>query len=635
MCGICGVAFADPRRAAEPETIARMMAAVAHRGPDGSGSALASGAALGFRRLSVIDLETGGQPIASEDGAVTLVCNGEIYNAPELRSELEAAGHRFRTRSDVEVIVHLYEDLGPECTTRLRGMFGFALWDARRRRLMLARDRLGIKPLVYAARPDALWFASEAKAILAAGVPDGGADPAAIEDIFALAFVAGPRTMFASIRKLPPAHVALYREGALSLHRYWSLPEDTEHHDRSAAEWAEAVREKLDESVRVHLRSDVSVAAWLSPGLDSSAVAALASRHLGESLHTFTVGFDDPEVDETRRFPTLDTYPGHEMPNERVVCGGDSLGLLPRSVWHHEQPTAFGTDVPRLLLAAATARRFKVVVTGEGADEVFGGYPHFAIERAAHRVAGLPPPVRRALAPLVAGRRPVVARMLLAPREMTRERYARLIGPVYADERHALLSAPLRERLAADPGRDDWPVSGPARRRGHWFDRLQRCEIALRMPDMVVHGLDRAAMAHGVEARVPFLDHELVELGARIPARLKARGGIEKALLRRALRGVLPEEVRLRRKRGLGPPFERWMREPLPEFAEDLLSPHRLEEKGYFEPHAVRRLLAEQQAGGRRLGAVLVAVLGVQLWDEIFLRRRGAAPGADPVRTPG
>lgn len=622
MCGICGVAFLDPRRWADQATIERMMASIVHRGPDGRGSARLAGAALGIRRLSIIDLETGDQPLANEDGAITLVCNGEIYNAPELRSELLGAGHRFRSRSDVEVIVHLYEDTGVECLTRLRGMFSLALWDARRRRLMLARDRFGIKPLVYAARPEGLWFASEAKAILAAGVEGGGADPRAIDDLFRFAFVAGPRTLFSNIKKLPPAHVALYQGGRLSLSRYWAMPEDDGRSGLRTGEWAEALRAKLEETVRIHLRSDVPVGAWLSPGVDSSAVASLAMRHLGRALPTITLAFEDPNIDETRRFPTLDTYAGYETPNQRAWCSADSLALLPRAVWHMEEPTAWCVEIPRMLLAEAAAREVKVVLTGEGSDEIFGGYAHFHMERISRHMALLPLAVRRTLlAPLVPAGRPMVSRLLLAPRTLTAERYARLVGPMHAEERHRLFSPDLRSRLAGAPeiGERIGPPEGV--RSKHWFDQLRQCDLDLRLPDLINHSLDRCSMAYGLEARVPFLDHELVELAGRIPARIQTRGPVEKFILRQALRGVIPEEIRLRPKAGMGVPFEAWMAGPLPSFAEEMFSERTLREKGYFEAAVVHQLLREQRDGRRKLGAVLMAVLGVQLWDEIFLRR--------------
>ena len=627
MCGICGVAFADPRRRAEQATIERMMASLAHRGPDGSGSTRPSGAALGCCRLSIIDLETGDQPIASEDGTVVLVCNGEIYNAPELRFELQSSGHRFRSRSDVEVIVHLYEDLGPECVAKLRGMFGFALWDVRRSRLMLARDRFGIKPLVYSQRPEGLWFGSEAKAILAAGVPGGEPDPVAVDDLFRFGFVAGVRTLFQNIRKLPPAQYALYDKGSLRVQRYWSLPSDFQEPTRRESEWAAALGTKLRETVAVHLRSDVPVGAWLSPGVDSSGVTSLAMKCLGQALPTVTLGFEDPDVDETGRFPTLNTYPGFDMPNERHWCVMESFELFPKAVWHMEEPTARCLEIPRMILSKASSRQVKVVVTGEGSDELFGGYVHYRLERISRLVARLPLAVRqKLLAPLVPSDRPIVSRLLLAPRSMSRDRYARLIGPLYSEERSRLYSADLRQRLGIQPLAEEWVIPQSWMRTKHWFELLRRCEFETRLPDFINHSLDRGSMAYGLEARVPFLDHELVELAARIPPRIQVRRPMEKFILRKALRGVIPDQIRLRPKAGLGVPFETWMRGPLPEFARDMLSERRLRDKGYFKPAVVHQLLREHQEGRRKLGAVLIAVLGVQLWDEIFLRRNASMP---------
>jgi asparagine synthase (glutamine-hydrolysing) len=626
MCGICGVAYSDPRRITEPVTVARMVSSLAHRGPDGEGSALLAGAALGIRRLAIIDLETGGQPLASEDGAITLVCNGEIYNAPELRAELTGSGHRFRSRSDAEVVVHLYEDVGAGCVTRLRGMFSFALWDAPRRQLLLARDRFGIKPLVYAVRPEGVWFASEAKAILAAGLAGGEADAAAIDDLFALAFVAGPRTLFANIKRLPPAHLAIYREGGLTVRRYWAMPEVGERSRLTASGWAEAVRAKLDESVGLHLRSDVSVGAWLSPGIDSSAVTSLAMRRLGRDLPTFTLAFEDPQIDETRRFPTLNTYAGYETPNRLASCGADSFELLPRAIWHMEEPTAWGVEIARLVLARAAARAVKVVLTGEGSDELFGGYAHFRLEKVSRRLALLPLAVRRALlAPLVPATRPMVRRLLLGPRGLPPERYAMLVGPLHAEERHRLYTPELARRVAGARAAavEATPAGEPGGRA--WFARLRQRDLDLRLPDLINHSLDRGTMAHGLEARVPFLDHELAELVARIPPDLVSGRGTEKPILREALRGIVPEEIRRRRKAGMGIPFEAWMAGPLPGFAEEALSERNLRDKGYFEPRAVRELLREQREGRRRLGAVLMAVLGVQLWDGIFLHGEPAA----------
>ena len=624
MCGICGSAPTDPRQPVDRAILERMTATLEHRGPDGRGIHAGTGIGLGIRRLAIIDLATGDQPIGNEDGSVVVVCNGEIYNSPELRAELERGGHRFRTRSDVEVIVHLYEDLGPDFVTRLRGMFGLAVWEAARRRLVLARDRLGIKPLVYSVTASALWFGSEAKAILAGGGVDRAADVRGIEDLFTFGFVLTPRTLFAGVRRLPPAHLLVWQGGTATLRRYWQPPFDAERSRRSEGEWAEALLAKLEETVRVHLRSDVEVGAWLSPGVDSSAVVSLARQALGRPLHTVTLAFSDPRSDETRRSRTLDAYPGYEeLPNERAMCTAQSFALFPQTVWHMEEPTAYALEIPRLVLSQASARRVKVVITGEGADELFGGYPYFRWNKLAVPFARLPLGLRRLLlGRTLEARRPWVVPLLLAPAEMGRERYRRLVGVVPAGVGASVLSAELRRRL--DEGRvdDGWLLSGEQLRSLSSFSALRRCEMQIRLPDFVLHTVDRAAMACGLEARVPFLDHELVELCAGIPPSLKLRGLTEKYILRRAVERVLPAEICWRRKRGLMAPSVGWWRGPLPPFVAEMLSEERLRGNGYFVPAAVAGMLERHRAGRADLGHALNAVLGIQVWDELFLKGR-------------
>ena len=603
----------------------RMTAILRHRGPDARGFYRAPGIGLGVQRLSIVDLHTGDQPIASEDGAVVVVCNGEIYNSPELTTELEARGHRFRTRSDVEVIVHLYEDLGVECLQRLRGMFAFALWDGTRRRAMLARDRLGIKPLHYAVGPDGLYFGSELKALLASDSVARDLDVHALDDLFTLGFVVAPRTLFRPIRRLLPGEYLLYQDGVVSAHRYWQprFPARGAPPTRSAHEWAECLLAKLEECVRIHLRSDVPVGTWLSAGIDSSGVTSLAQRITGGPLQTFTLGFEDPAFDEVRSQRTLDQFAGHDLLNERAVCGADAFELYPKAIWHTEDPSAAGIEVPRLILSEAAARRVKVVLTGEGSDEIFGGYPWFRWERLIRPLAALPLPVRRLmlLGPLLPAWKPRASRVLVAPPTMNLTRYRHLIGPLRNDAREPILSPAVRLPSGTD-GEGPWLPEEETR---GWtsFAQLQHYEMTVRLPDFVVHTLDRLSMAHGLEARVPFLDHELVELCAQIPPALKLRGSQEKHILRQALGGVLPPEILARKKRGLAAPVSGWLHGPLPAFAEDLLSPDRLREKGYFAPGVVRALLERHRRQKQRQGAsVLLSVLAIQLWDELFVRAR-------------
>jgi asparagine synthase (glutamine-hydrolysing) len=584
------------------------------------------GIGLGIRRLAIIDLLTGDQPLSSEDGTVTLVCNGEIYNHAELRGELRARGHRFRSASDVEVVAHLYEELGVECVQRLRGMFALALWDAPRRRLWLVRDRLGIKPLHYALTAEGLYFGSEAKAILAAGLAERALDARALDELFTFGFVPEPRTMLRAVRRLEAGRWLLYEGGQVTERAYWRYGAPAGHGAAAPADgagtdagvWAERLGSKLEETVRLHLRADVPVGAWLSGGLDSSAVVALARRTAGP-LPTFTLGFDEAAYDETRGQLTLDRAPGTELPNERIRCDRRTLERYPEALWHSETPAGGVLDLLRLVLAEGAARRVKVVLTGEGADEILGGYRWYLLDRLLRPLGALPPLLRRAvaLAPLGADRRGLVRRVLLGPRPMGVARYAHLVGPPGAERRHPVFSAEIRRQLGEAAAVDGPPEPVPVDGRDP-FRQLQELDVRLRLPAYINHTLDTASMAFGLEARVPFLDHELVELCQTIPASLMLRGLREKYVLRRALEGVLPRDIQWRRKHALAAPLDTWLRDPLPAFAGDLLSPASLRASGYFEPGAVERRLARVRTGRGPGARVLFMVLGVQLWDHLF-----------------
>jgi asparagine synthase (glutamine-hydrolysing) len=625
VCGICGVATVDPRRPIDAAMVRAMTDTLWHRGPDGEGYHVGDGAGLGMRRLSIVDLVTGDQPIASEDGSVVLVCNGEIYNHVELRRELERAGHRFRTRSDVEVIVHLYEDRGPACVEALRGMFAFALWDGARRRLVLARDRLGIKPLHYAHTMDGLYFGSEAKAILASGAVVPTLDSEAMSELFSFGMPLAPRTMITAVRRLPPAHLLIYEAGTMTTTRYWDPGPAARDAApmRTADAWAEALLACLDESVRLHMRSDVPVGAWLSPGLDSSGIVALMCRHAGSAIRTFSLGFDDPDADELRSNRTLDQFDGYPLVSERGQSSHEDFARLPEAVWHNEDPSTTGLEVPRLVLSELAGRRMKVVLTGEGADELFGGYFWYALDRTLAPLGLLPHGVRSlAVRPWMRARWPWASRVLLAPRAIGRARLAAMIGPPTGG---LALLHPDRRAAAMSAGEEDG--RGETSRQNR-TNALRRLDLATRLPDLVVHTLDRQSMAASLEARVPFLDHHVVELAMRIPPSVLLRGREPKHLLRRALASVLPAELVRRRKRGMTAPRHGWFRGPLPEFAAEALSPERIRATGYFDHVAVTTLLADHRAMRVSAGDLLLGVLGVQLWDSMFMQGELRPPQA-------
>ncbi len=458
MCGITGIALADLTCPVDKNLLERMTRVLAHRGPDGAGYHRGPGIGLGVRRLSIIDLETGDQPIANEDGSCWVVCNGEIYNYIELRGHLERAGHRFRTHSDTEVIIHLYEEYGEACLEHLRGMFAIAIWDGIRQQLLLARDRLGIKPLYYAeTNGPGLLFGSEIKAILASGQIDREVDACSVKNLLLFGFVLSPATMFPAVKRLAPGHFLVYRLGRVSIRQYWELnfPRSGEYESRPVDEWSERLREKLVEVIRIHLRSDVPVGAWLSAGLDSSTIVALMHQVSANSLKTYSLGFSDsPGFDELQRKPTLHTFAGFDIPNQRVVCDKDHFDLYPKTLYHLEDPTTSGVHILQMMLAAAAARDHKVVLTGEGADEVFGGYPWYRLDKFCRPFSILPLPVRRMLmlGPLIPRWNSWASQIFLAPREMGLDRYARMIGVYNGDMLPGILSAELLG--AANEGND-------------------------------------------------------------------------------------------------------------------------------------------------------------------------------------
>jgi len=625
MCGIAGIALKEGSRPVDAALLQAMTDRLRHRGPDAEGTFSAPGIGLGSRRLSIIDLETGDQPIANEDGSIVVVCNGEIYNYVELRAELLAAGHEFRTQSDTEVIVHLYEEHGVGCVERLRGMFALALWDSSRRRLFLARDRLGIKPLYYAETAQTLYFASEQKALLEADDVPREISPRGVNDLLTLGFVAAPATMFAGIRQLMPGTWLRHEGGSASIHRYWdaSFPPRDERAPRVREDtWVEALGEKLEEVVRLHLRSDVVVGAWLSGGLDSSAIVSLMLRQLGRPVHVASLSFDSPGIDEIRTQRTLLDFPEYDLISRVRVCTAKDFARLPEALWFSEDPSASGIEILRLLAAEESAQDVKVILTGEGADEVFGGYPWFQFDKLLRPLAKLPQPMKRAmmLGSFLPNRYPRIGGMFLATPEMNAERYRVTVGWGRPTVTRRLLSADLASR-AVDVEGCAWELDLPKGfSRWHPFAQLQYYELNVRLPSFVNHTLDRCSMARSVEARVPFLDHELVEFAAHIPPSLKMKGLREKHVLREAVADCLPHEIASRKKRGLQAPTTAWLRQPLPEFAADLLSESSLRRKGYFDAAGVRRLLAEHQSSRGTWTYELFAALSLQLWDEIFLQ---------------
>lgn len=629
MCGICGFAGPVARLESKADLLRRMTACLVHRGPDGAGYYSYPGVALGVRRLSIIDLVHGDQPISNEDGAVVVVANCEIYNFRELRDELEDRGHLFRTRSDVEVVVHLYEDLGTRFVDRLRGMFSLALWDSQRHRLLLARDRFGIKPLSYFESRQGLYFASEVKALAAAGLPICELDPEALRDLFRLGFVLSPRSMFRGVKHLQPGHLLVHEAGRTALRQYWqpSFPPADSYPRLSENDWSERFRAKLREAIEIHLRSDVDVGALLSAGLDSSAVVRLALEAGTEPPLTYSLRFDEPGADEVGSKNLLSDEPRYRLENRRAVCGRRDLANLEESVWFGEEPTLGGLEVSRLRLATLVARSSKVVLTGEGADELLGGYRWYHGDKLLRPLASLPRWARWAISAGPIGRyfRPGASHLLMATRTMNLERF----GAMVAAEPYPLFDRVAQRDLLIQ-SQPNWPELDPPPppefERWHPFCQLQYVDMRTRLVGLINHTLDRTFMARSVEARVPFLDPELAELCSMIPPTLKMKGLREKHILRHALRGLLPDSILRRPKYGMVTPIDAWLRGPLSGTISAALSLENLERVGYFQPRSVLELLAKHRQGRVDCGRLLMGVAKVQIWHDLFVRQRGLSP---------
>ncbi|HEY1890291.1 MAG TPA: asparagine synthase (glutamine-hydrolyzing) [Steroidobacteraceae bacterium] len=641
MCGIAG-ALLMTGQTALPDP-AQMIAMLRHRGPDGTGYFRSPTCALAGARLSIIDLETGNQPVANEDETVWTVLNGEIFNFIELRAELQTLGHRFRTRSDTEVIVHAYEEYGDRFVERLSGQFAIALWDVRRQRLLLARDRVGIRPLFYARADGHLLFASEVKAILAVSPATATLDEQGLAQIFTFWGTVGQRTVFKGVQSLPAGHLLIVEKGAERLERYWdwTFPQGSGRTDLGMDEAAEELHALLEDVVRQQLRSDVPVGAYLSGGLDSSGIAALA-RESVETLQTFSLTFDDPEFDESGYQRQMAEHLG--VRHSAVRCTAQDIGnVFPDLIWHTETPVLRTAPAPLMLLARHVhSQGFKVVLTGEGADEVFGGYDLFKEGKIRRFWARQPDSNWRPL--LLSRLYPYLARSPVANRHFARlffgQRLEELRNPFYAHLTRwtttrgifRLLSPEMQASLAAAKPEEELTRLLPSGF-GTWsaLSRDQYIEVKTLLEGYLLSSQgDRPSMAHSVEGRVPYLDHRVIEFLNALSPRYKLRALHEKVLLRGALRRILPESILKRVKQPYRAPDSRSFfqgERPLP-YVQELLSESNLRRTGYFHPQSVGRLLDKCRTG-RALGAgdnmAFVAVLSTQLLHQHFFGGRAAS----------
>jgi asparagine synthase (glutamine-hydrolysing) len=614
MCGICGVVSANG--SVDAERVAHMSRTLVHRGPDSAGEFSDGTAALAARRLSIIDLETGDQPIANEDGTLHVVQNGEIYNYRELRRELERAGHRFRTHGDTEVLLHLYEQHGDGFAERLRGMFAVAIWDAPRRRLVLARDRFGIKPLYYRDTCGELAFASELRAL-----PRGEIDLDALQAFLSFNSIPAPLTIFRDVRKLPAGHLLLWEDGRTRLERFARpapVPAE-ELRDDEEAELVEELRSRVRDSVRAHLVSDVPVGVLLSGGVDSALLTALAADESSDPLRTFSIGFEERSFDELADARRVAERYGTR--HRELVLRPDAALLLPALAEAFDEPFADSSALPTYLVSELAASDVKVALSGEGGDELFGGYYTYAADLLAQRVGGL---ARMA--------RPFVERLPTSTAKASFDyRAKRFVRAAHLPplERHhgwkEIFSRDARAELTGRPSSFD-PIDLLRARYEETagadeLARLQDVDLGIYLVDDLLVKTDRASMAHSLEARVPYLDTVVTNLALALPTRHKVRGLSKKVLLRKAAEPLLPHEIVHGKKRGFSIPAAAWLRGALEPFARETLSTENVRRQGFFRPEAVQRLLDDHVSGREDLSRQLWGLLAFTLWHERHVER--------------
>lgn len=618
MCGIAGFTWPDGN------LIAEMTASLAHRGPDDDGRHLGEQVSLGHRRLSVIDLSAEGrQPMCNEDRSIWLVFNGEIYNFQELRDRLEAAGHVFRSRTDSEVIVHAYEEWGRACLERLRGMFALAIWDGNERTLLLARDRLGIKPLYYASVPEGVIFASEIKAMLHCQSLPRKTNAQALYYYIGYEFVPEPETMYEGVMKLPPGEWLSVRDGDIQRGRYWDLHLEEEVREGRAHE--AVLRDAMQDAVSSHLVSDVPIGVFLSGGLDSSAVVALMRRAGVDHIRTFSLGYEDESFSELEYARIVSKAFGTE--HMELIIDPVTPEVIEKTVWHLDEPMSDLATVPFYLLCKEVRQHVKVCLSGEGGDETLVGYDRFKASRANRYYSLVPSPVRRHLIA------PLVMRLSDRPQKKGAVNILKRFvegGLLPADGEHMrwqyFSSAALEERLfqpraLAQLDRDPF---APVRRHlagktfGSVLDREIYLETRFPMVSSPLFKVDRMSMAHGLEVRVPLLDHLFVEACATIPANLKLNGFTTKAILRSALRGILPDVILDRGKQGYSLPVKNWLRTELREFTRDTLDSSPVIDE-WFDRRYIRQLAEEHEAYRANHNHILWALLNLAIWHRLFM----------------
>jgi asparagine synthase (glutamine-hydrolysing) len=638
MCGICGIAI--PKQLNRHVSASRLIAmrdTLAHRGPDDSGLYLGAGVGLGHRRLSIVDLGGGHQPMANEDDTIWIVFNGEIYNHRGLRPELEGRGHQYRTVSDTETIIHLYEEQGARAVERLSGMFAFAIWDSARRELLLARDRLGIKPLYYALADGTLYFASEIKALVEARAVAPEINYPALPDYLANHAPSGEETLFRGVKRLLPGHTLTWRDGQVEIRKYWDLSFAGASHpalsDRDAIEqWTELFRE----AVRSHLMADVPLGVFLSGGIDSSAITAMMSSMARRPIKTFSVGFAEREANELEYARMVSRAFGTDH-HEVIVSPDEFFAVMPRLIWHEDEPLGHLASVPLYFVSELAARHVKVTLTGEGSDELMAGYYRYwktvynlslgaryhgwtpeALRRVARNgIDWLPKgsSLRRRLSQTFLARTPDIESLYL--------------------ENFAVFSRAQQLRMLTPEAKDRVGAPDPYSAARHYFtqsdatttlNRLLYADTKTYLHELLMKQ-DQMSMAASLESRVPFLDHTLVEFTARLPERMKLRRLTTKYILRRSMKGILPEPILRRSKMGFPVPVGAWFRGAYRSMIDDYALSARTRDRGVFDPAFVHNLVAEHQSGARDHSQRLWSLVNFEMWARQFIDSETASSG--------
>jgi len=623
MCGISGIFEFDQARTIEREAVHRMNESLRHRGPDDEGIFVQLGIGLGHRRLSIIDVAGGHQPISNEDGTIWVLLNGEIYNYTDLYQELLTRGHRFTTRSDTEAIVHLYEEYGERCFARLRGMFAIAIWDSNTRRLLLARDRVGKKPLYYFADRDRCIFGSELKAILAADNLPRAIDPLAVCDYFSLSYIPAPKTVYKSVRKVLPAHYLVVSPAGLREVPYWRLSfSNVQNH--SEADWCELLRQQLCEATRIRLMSEVPLGAFLSGGVDSSSIVGMMSRLMDRPVTTCSIGFSAQEYDESEF--AREVAMRFKSDHHEDVVEVEALDVLDKLAWHYDEPFADSSAVPTYYVSKIARRLVTVALGGDGGDENFAGYRRYVFDRMENRMRSVVPASVRSTVFGQLGRwypglawapRPLRAKATLQSLSRSPlEGYFNSISVFRPDEKALLFTRDFQQHLADYDSLDVLKKYYDEADTMDPLSRIQYVDIKTYLPDDILTKVDRASMAVSLEVRAPILDHKFMELAASIPSDLKLRGKTGKYIFKKAMEPLLPQDILYRPKQGFAIPLDRWFRRELKDLAYDLVIASNKD--GILDRNYLSKIWKQHQSGRFDRSAYLWTVLMFRKWQQVF-----------------